>query len=40
MLQANSKKYAHATTLYIILFTNFTEAIKIICRKLNAALHY
>jgi len=28
MLQANSKKYAHATTLYIVLFTSFTEATK------------
>jgi len=40
MFQANSKKYAHATTLYIILFTNLTEATKRICRKINAALHY
>ena len=28
MLQANNEKYAHATTPYIILFTNFTEATK------------
>ena len=39
MLYANSKTYAHATTLHIILFTNFTNVTKRICRKINATLH-
>jgi len=33
MLYANNKTYAHATTLHIILFTNFTEATKRIFKK-------
>jgi len=41
MLQCKlTVKNMHMQQHYITRFTNFTEATKVICRKMNDALHY